>query len=173
MKLHRKSLLVAVVTSLVSGLASLYGRPRVAVANTYEEAVKQHDCKITRLADAAFVEPWLLLKKGSTDGHAALNGAADCPWGVLSTDAPAGKTEVAIGDRVVIELLGKGPTKKMVSSEAIAAGVPVYTAADGKTQDTPVAAGTYWMVGVSVTATSAGDQLLEVNDCVPVKLVIA
>ncbi|WP_029190872.1 DUF2190 family protein [Verrucomicrobium spinosum] len=174
MKTHRPSRFVAVLTALVSGLAPIFGRPRrVAVANTYEEAVKQHDRAITKLADAAFATAWLNLKKGSSDNHVALAGAADCPLGVLDPEAPAGKTAVAIGDRVTINLLGRGPTKKFVASEAIAIGEELFTAANGKVQNRPAGAGTYWYLGVAISAAGADGDLIEGNDCVPQKLVIA
>jgi len=60
----------------------------------------------------------------------------------------------------------------MTASEAITAGEDVYTAAAGKAQDLPVAAGTYYHVGRALTAATGDGVEIEVETCVPEKLVV-
>ena len=61
----------------------------------------------------------------------------------------------------------------MVASEIIAAGEEVFAAANGKVQNRPSGAGTYYFIGIALS-TSVGDgDVMEVNDGVPQKLVIA
>ena len=59
----------------------------------------------------------------------------------------------------------------MVANETITAGEDVYSGTDGRVQDLPAVAGTYWKVGRSVTASTA-DLEIEVEPCTPRKVVI-
>lgn len=114
------------------------------------------------LADAALTTRYLLVKTGSDAGHFAACGAGDKPLGPC-LDEPA-----AAEDPATIALLGavKG-TVLMIGSEAIAAGVNVYTAAAGQTQNEPAVAGTYYLVGQSVTACAGAGLPFEVAPCLP------
>ena len=159
MKLTSKFILA--VAAMVSALRGF----RLA-ANTYDAAVETHDCTVARTNDVAITTRHLLWKKGAGDGTVALNGVADCPLG------PIDNTETATGERQTVALLGKGPTKKMVASEAITAGEQVFTAASGKVQDTPTGA-TVYLVGTALTAAGADGDIIEVQDCVPVQIVFA
>lgn len=126
-----------------------------------------HCDSVTRLTDAAITSRHLLYKVGSDADHIAVGGAADLPIGTIDDEADAAEENLSV------QLLGKGPTKRMVASEAISAGEEAYTAASGKVQDLPTAAGTYWRVGTALTAAAADGDIIEVADCVAQKLVIA
>lgn len=160
MKLHLSRAATAVARAL-----GLRPRHAVALANTYEELVGTHECAVDRKAEAAIAARHLLYKKGTADNQVAACGAADVPLGTVDNIVDA-------DERVSVLLLGKGPTKKMVASEAITVGEQVFTAANGKVQDTPSGAGTYYLVGTALSAAGADNDLIEVQDCVPVKLVV-
>lgn len=160
MKLLKLSILA------LAGLCFAGLRKPFCTANV-EGTTGTHEKAIGRFTDAAIATRYLLFKKGSDADHIAVCGAADVPLGTVADEATAAE------QRVHVNLLGKGPTKKMVASEAIAAGVEVFTAAGGKIQDLPAGAGTYRCVGVSVTAAAADGDVIEVNDCAPIKTVVA
>ncbi len=130
-------------------------------ANTYDAAVETHEATVRRANDAAVTDRHLLWKKGAADGSIALNGATDPPLGTVDN------TEPETGKGQTVHLLGRGPTKKMVASKAIAAGVRVFTAASGKATDTHGA--NAFQLGISLTAAAADGDIIEVNDCAPVK----
>ncbi len=140
-------------------------RREIAAANTYDAAVETHEASVTRTNDAAIATRHLLWKKGAADGTVALCGASDVPLGTIDN------ITTGTGERQSLLLLGHGPTKKMIASEAITAGELVYTAADGKVQDQPSGA-TVHLVGVALTAGST-DEVIEVATCVPVRSVFA
>ena len=122
---------------------------------------------ISRKADAALAVRHYLVKRGSDADHIAVCAAAsDEPLGVCLDEAEAAE------DPVSINLLGAGKgTVLMVANETITAGEDVYSGSDGRVQDQPGTAGTYWKVGRSVTASSA-DLEIEVEPCTPRKVVI-
>ncbi len=135
-------------------------------ANVFTDGV--HDAGLTRLTDAAITTRHLLYKLGTDAAHIAVCAATiDAPLGVVDDEADAAEKEVAL------LILGKGPTKLMVASEAIAVGDALFTTTTGKVQNFPGAgAATYWQVGIALTAASGDGVLVEVADCVPVKLVV-
>lgn len=135
-------------------------------ANTYDAAIETHDATVRRTNDAAVSARHLLWKKGSADTGVDVCGAGDCPLGTVDNE------ETGTGEGQTVLLLGKGPTKKMVASEAITAGEQVFTAASGKVQDTPTGA-TVYLVGTALTAAGADGDIIEVQDCTPVKLTFA
>lgn len=130
--------------------------PQLRAANIAEGV---HDGATTRLTDAAITTRNLLYKKGSDADHIAVAGAGDVPMGTVDDEAAAAEEHVAV------KLLGKGPSKRMVASEAIGAGVRVYSAAGGK-----VATSGTLCVGVSITASTGDGVELEVTDVVPAPL---
>lgn len=154
-------LIIAFIAGIVHSI-----RGEVVAANTYDAAVETHDTNVRRTNDAAITTRHLLWKKGSADGGVALCGAGDVPLGTVDN------TETATGAGQTVLLLGKGPTKKMVATAAIGAGVRVYTAANGKVQVAPSTA-TVYQVGVSLTAAANADEIIEVADCVPVSVTFA
>jgi hypothetical protein len=121
---------------------------------------------VRRTNDAAVTARHLLWQQGATDNGIAGNIATTCPLGTVDN------TETATGQGQTVLLLGKGNTKKMVASEAITAGEQVFTAAAGKVQDTPTGA-TVYLVGTALTAAAADGDIIEVQDCVPVRLTFA
>ncbi len=149
----------------LAGLALSGLRNSFATANV-EGTTGTHDRSIGRNTDAAITTRHLLFKKGSDADHIALAGAADVPLGTVDDEASAAEK------RVAIQLLGRGPTKRMVALAAIGAGVRVYSAAGGKVQVAPSGA-TVSLVGISVTAATSADDVIEVNDCVPVSVTFA
>lgn len=157
--------------NFLAGLRQQFRTPYIIQAAndtvTIDDAsVETHECSVRRTNDAAITARHLLWKKGATDGGVALNGATDCPLGTIDN------TETGTGKGETILLLGRGPTKKMVASEAISAGEQVYTAANGQVQDTPTGASVY-LVGTALTAALAAGDLLEVADCTPVPMTFA
>lgn len=135
------------------------------LANVFTEGV--HDASKTVKLDATVTVRNLLYKKGSDDAHVAVCAAtADVPLGVIDDEGVA-------EDEVALLILGKGPTKKMVASEAIAVGDVLFTTTTGKVQNAPGAgAATYYQVGLALTAAAADGDVIEVADCTPIKLVM-
>lgn len=164
-------LIALVAVALVGLVLHLHGRgssgaPRVLrLANL---GVSEHDTGIvTFFADAAIAIRYLLVKTGSDASHVAVCGAADRPLGICSDEPEAAE------DDATTRLLGayKGTTT-MIGNAALAANIDIYTAAAGKVQGEPTVAGTYWLVGRSVTA-CVGDGLeFEVTPRAPVRVVV-
>jgi hypothetical protein len=154
--------LILAVAAMVAAFRGL----RLA-ANTYDAAVETHPSAVTRTNDAAVTARHLLWKKGAGDGTIALNGAADVPLGTVDN------VTTETGERQTVHLLGKGDTKKMVASAAIAAGVRVFAAAGGKVRVLPAGAGSYPCVGIALTAATDDNHIIEVADCVSFPVVVA
>ena len=114
-------------------------------------------------ADAAIATKHLLVKRGSDANHAAVCAAAsDEPLGACEDEADAAE------DPVDVTLLGVAKrTVLMVAQGSINADVDVYSYGDGTITTTPAATGTFWKVGKSRTAGSAGSEM-EVEPCQPV-----
>lgn len=170
-----KKLLSAPITLALFAAASvawawqrLFAREKVTLlANAaYNEGT--HDCAMTVKLDATVTVRHLLYKKGSDNTHVAVCAAtADAPLGTIDDEGVA-------EDELALLILGKGPTKKFVASEAIAVGDALFTTTSGKVQNFPGAgAATYWQVGIALTAAAADGDLVEASDCVPVKLVVS
>jgi len=136
----------------------------MAMANIAEGT---HEGSISKKADAVVTTRYLLGKEGTDDDHVAVCGVADEPKGVLTDEVKAAE------DHVAVELLGISKrTLLMVASEALDAGERLYTAAGGKVQNEPGVAGTYWMVGIALTDAGADSDTVEVQHCIPLKLVV-
>lgn len=129
--------------------------------------VGTHVGNVTRKTDAAITTRNLLGKVGSDEDHIAVAGANDQPIGVITDEAAAAEEVVNVA------LLGAADaTRKVVAAEAIAAGADVYPAANGKVQDTPAGAGTYYKIGVALCAAAADGDPIEIMPCVGQKLVV-
>jgi len=127
-----------------------------------------HDNSKTYIADADVTTRYLLAKPGSDDNHADICGVDTVPIGVWNDEGlAADPLGLAVG------LLGHGPTKRVISSEVISFGQEVFTDASGKVQNRPTDAGTYYYIGVALSTSIGYGDVMELNDCVPVKLVIA
>lgn len=125
-----------------------------------------HACGVTRMAEVAFPIPHVLVRQGTADNEVLLGTAAARPIGTVA-DA------VLIDQPVGVYLLsGGGQTLQMIASEAITAGEDVFAAADGEVQDLPAGAGTYYRVGLALTAAASGD-LVEVMPCFPEPVVVS
>lgn len=123
--------------------------------------------KINRLTDAAITTRHLLAKVGSDANHVAIiSAASDRPVCVLFDEASA--AEQAIGGQLLGVTL---ETVLMVAQGTIAANVDVFSYGDGTITTLPGTAGTFWKVGVSRTAATAG-QVIEVEPCTPEKLIV-
>jgi len=162
-----------IVLSLAAmlGLVALHARgfirtPRILrLANIGEGT---HCGSISKKADAAIATRNLLVKFGSDGDHVAACGANDIPLGPVDDEAEAAE------DFINVRLLGvDGMTQLMVASEAITAGEAVFTAANGKVQDLPGGAGTYYQVGYALTAAGADGDVIEVQHCAPIKTVVS
>jgi hypothetical protein len=159
-------LLAALVATLCVWLARKIGnRTRLIAANIGEGT--HETSALNKRADAAIATRHLLVKQGSDVNHIAVNGASDRPMGICP-DSPT-----AAEDLVSVQLLGgvQG-TQLMIASEAIAANAEVFTAANGKIQDEPTTAGIFYRVGVARTAAGADGDKVEVEPCVPERLVV-
>ncbi len=170
-----KKIMKAALTSLLSAVTSvawawqrLFAREKVEMlANAQVVNQGTHDAAMTVKLDATVTVRYLLYKTGTDSAHVAVCAAtADAPIGTIGDEGIA-------EDEVQLLILGKGPTKKMVASEAIVVGDALFTTTTGKVQNFPGAgAATYWQVGIALTAAAADGDLVEVADCVPIKLVV-
>lgn len=125
-----------------------------------------HESVLSRIAEGAIATPHLLVKIGTAPGSQVIvSDAGDLPMGAAQDDA-------VDGARVAVELLGQGATRLLVASEAITAGERVYTADDGKIQDEPAVAGTYYWIGTAKTAATTDGDEIEVATIEPIKVVV-
>ena len=126
-----------------------------------------HEDGITRLTDAAITTRHLLYKLGSDANHIAVCGASNVPLGTVADEAAAAEEYIAVS------LLGAtSKTRLMVASEALTVGELVFTAASGKISNLSASAGTYYQVGVTVTAAAADGDLVEVATTPAIKVVV-
>ncbi len=150
---------IALVLPLVAVMARTWGVKRKGLATN--SIVKLHETGILNLACevAAITTRFLLVQKGTAADGFIVNIATTRPWGPVMD-------EPAVGDKAAVFGLGAAiGTTKMVANAAIAAGVPVYTAAGGKVNGTFGA--TLYMVGRSFTAAAADGDEIEVIPCFP------
>jgi hypothetical protein len=101
-----------------------------------------------------------LVKKGSTDGGLALNGATDTPLG-----AALNVSEKAIGEPVEYSPVGSGDAVELTASAALDPGAEFIGAANGKIAPVPTeGGGTKDALGKldaeSVAATADGDMVI-------------
>lgn len=158
-----KLLLLSILGLFVGGL-----REQFATANG-ETSAGTHKA-LARRSDAAHSYTHLLIKAGSDAGHGAVCGAANYPIGT-TTDSP----DAAEYLFHVTPLNSSEHTRKVRVATALAAGIDLYTAANGFAQGEPAVAGTYYRIGRSVAAAvqeSAGNYIQEFAPCAPVKVVI-
>ena len=164
MKLMFALMILAVLAIVIPLLVAKFRREECH--NEATTAGTHEDGKVPFVAEEAFATRHLLAKKG-TGATQILNGTANAkPWGTCLDEPGA-------GDGATVAVLGavRG-TLLMRASEAIAVGADVYTAAAGKVQDLPAGAGTYYKVGVAITAAAADGDLFEVAPCHPVATVV-
>ena len=153
------------ITAVLAAIAAMC-RPRydIALANIAEGT---HENGVTRLTDAAMTTRHLLVKGGTDEDHIDICGASDLPMGVCPDEASAAE------EYVTVLLPGCAEsTRLMVASEAIDAHAEVFTAANGKVQNAPSAAGTYYRVGRALKASSDDGDEIEVDPYPPTEYVI-
>lgn len=120
-----------------------------------------HSGNITRILENTFTSSHLLAKQGTSANLVDVCSALDLPIGTITDEGAA-------SDAVNLALLGSASsTLTMVASEAISAGTHVYAAAAGKVSTLPVAAGTYYRVGVALTDATGDGATLEVDPYAP------
>lgn len=140
---------------------------RRGLTTAYNIAEGTRAGSFTAKAAAAITSRYLLVKPTTNKLEVAIAGASDFPIAQVDDEA------AAAGDLVNANLLGLSDrTLLMVASEAIALDDEIYTAANGKVQDLPTAAGTYYKVGRPLSTASADGELIEVIPCYPVKVII-
>jgi hypothetical protein len=179
---------VLVLATLCAWLGSYVGSRSQGIAWNSQLGLSEHDMGLTgRIADSGsstqagwltaspnMMGRYLLVTVSNVNGpnnFMLITTAAQEPLGV-AIDCPFNA-----GDSSTIRLPGahKG-SQTMIANGAIGIGVDVFSAGNGQVM--PVAglnaAGVYWKVGRTVgvaPAVSAGD-LIEVEACVPVKVVV-
>lgn len=160
-------LAVALVGLLVTWARGFSRAPRfLRLANIGEGTHDGHG--FTKKVDAAVASRYLLATFGSDADHVDICGASEIPLGPMDDEAAAAE------DIINVRLLGiDSRTQLMVASEAITAGEAVYTAANGKVQDLPAGAGTYYKVGHALTAAGADGDVIEVQHCAPIATVVS
>lgn len=153
------------LTLFVSWIAS---RPRGAqltpLANDINAGV--HD-ELQVTLEAAVGKRHLLLRPGTGARSALLGTVANRPLGFA-------EDEGAIGDVISFYPLGFG--KRTVlgrSAAAIVSGATLTAAANGKVITTPVAAGTYWVVGTAWGDASDVDEDIELIPCTPYQVTVS
>lgn len=151
---HMKHALSTVLLAVVA--AFHWFRADLLAANTYDAAVITHPETLNRTNDVAIAARHLLWTQGAAAGGVKLATASLAALGTIDN------TETATGYNQTVLLLGKGATKKMVASGAITIGALVYQDASGK-----VSATGSICVGTALTATTADDQIIEVQDIAP------
>lgn len=153
-------------------LSALWLRRGVlAAANAIADGI--HAEHLTKLADAAFTARYLLVTAGTDADHVALADASHAAYGV-AYEAPSAN-DVAAGVPIRVDLLGKGKTKLMVASAAIAAFATVVQDAAGQVKTLPTSGGgTAFVVGKALTAATGANDVLEVQEVpVPYAVTIA
>jgi hypothetical protein len=156
---------VRALESIQSQTQRWFGPSRLVACNIAEGT---HSCAINKLSAAAITTRHLLYIRGADDNHVTVAGASDilAPMGTIDDEASAAEENLAV------QLLGKGSTKRMVASKAIVVGDEVWTAAGGKVQDRTTG-GTFWIVGTALSAAAADGDIIEVQDCVPIRITVA
>jgi len=117
---------------------------------------------LVKKADAVHAAHNLMVKIGSDADHIAICGKNDRPLGVC-VDAPD-VAEYPAG----VEMLTGPDTALAVAGAAVAAGDPVYTAANGKVVNAATSgSGATYLVGRALTAAAAADEEIEIEGCYP------
>jgi hypothetical protein len=169
---HLHTLLAVIAGLALASRRFLFGDERLIAANTNPANCGIHeDGQISRLPDAVLASRHLLVKVGSDGDHVAVNGVHDMPLGSVPDTATQARVDEGLLP-VTVLLLGRDDTKLMVASEAITAGVDVYTAASGKVSTLSASAGSYYKVGKALTAAAADGDQIEVADCAPILKVV-
>ncbi len=113
----------------------------------------------------------LIVKRGTDAEHYDVCGAADEPLGIVADEAASDAG--SLSHRRGITLLGSWRKPELVTaSEAIAVGDWVYTAANGRVQNEPGGAGTYWRLGKALSPASGAGKMFVIQPTQPVMLTV-
>lgn len=157
---------------LLAALAWIVKRPRVEYFANGKIVNITPKGRCTRLADNAFTQRYLLAKPGSDASHIDICTAADRPIGVVPDMTPTTDTDTSYP--LPVNLLGLNEdTERMIASGAIGLTDTVVADAGGKVAALPAAAGSYWVVGIPLSTTTADGDQIEVVPCVPYKVTVA
>lgn len=126
-----------------------------------------NEAHTTYFSKGSISEPFLLGQFDTTGIVKPCALASAEPFCVIADKAAAG------GEAVPVWLLGATPhAVRVVSGGAITLGADIYTAASGRVQALPSAAGTYYKVGIALeAATASGQEILAIVG-IPQKLVV-
>jgi hypothetical protein len=162
------SILIPILSVAVLGGVLLGLLPREKNRSFANSLIGTHKASLTRMSDGVVATRYLLGTNGSDALHVAVCGANNVPVGIICDEASAAEEELAVS------LLGAAPaTLRMVAAGTIAAGSLVYTAASGKVGALPTTSGTYYCVGIALTAAAASGDVIEVDPCVAQKVVVS
>ena len=140
----------------------------IALANAILAAEFHEHGRVTRTLNNAVATRYLLAKAGTAPAtEADLSTANTRPVGYFTDTGAA-------GDSIAVQLFGSAKSTAVgVASGAITAGDVICTDASGKIQTEPTSAGTYYIIGRALTATSADGDLLEYAPIAfPIKLLV-
>jgi len=153
------------ISKLTVALFGYSPNPLVELGNIAEGT---HEDGITKLSDVAITVRFLLVKFGTDVDHVAINTANDKPLGICTDEPSAAERECNVNFLSVAK-----STRKVVASEAIVIDAELYTAADGKVQNEPAVAGTYYLVGRALRAASADLDVIEMEPVFPIAFVVS
>lgn len=160
---HIKLLFLAIAGLFVGGLRETFATANVETATGTHKVFSQR-------ADAAHSYTHLLIKAGTDAFHGAVCGAANYPIG-STTDSPDAAEDIFQVD----PLNRTDASRRLRCATAIAAGIDLYTAANGFVQALPAVAGTYWRVGRSAALAvqeGSSNYVIEAVTRPPVKVIV-
>lgn len=164
MKRSFLSLTIGAIAAVGVSMGRLFGpRESIALHNAIDTGT--HFGPITKVADAAIARNLLVRMTSAT--NVDLCGASQRPLGVASENETSASTQ-----RIPVNPMALTGTKILVASEPIAVDAEIYTAASGKVQDLPAAAGTYFRVGRALTSAAADGDPIEVETHAPIRVVV-
>ena len=150
------SFLKLIITSL---FADLLGREKFTCVN--DAGTHTGGC-VTRFAQGAIAARHLHVTPGADAGKQVITGSA------LLKPCGTAFDQAADGEEVAVLRFGSAnTTRKAVSSKDIAAEVELFTDDAGKVTD--VAVDGCWLIGISLTAVDAADELIEFDPIQPVE----
>jgi hypothetical protein len=162
------SILIPILGVALTAGVALGLLPKERGRSFANSVIGTHRGSVTRLTDAAVSIRYLLGTQGSDASHVAVCGASTVPLGVIADEASDA------GEEVAVELLGAaGSTVRMVAGGAVPVGSLVYTAANGLVTTLSAAAGTYYCVGIALSAATASGEVIEVDPCVAHKITVS
>ncbi len=123
--------------------------------------------RATAVADASFTSRYLIAKRGAFYYSIAIAGQGDIPYGVVPDMTPTTDTDLSYP--LPVNILGLNEdTERVIASGAINIDDLVTTDANGQVRSiTPLAPGSYWVIGKAKTATVAQGDQCELIPCFP------